>query len=332
MMKKTVLCIFFLIFLTLATCTILSITIEEEMILEVIGYEKRESHNAFSMPKDMYFTDEEGSHLYEVYQGTGWEEGMRAREIQLTGNEFIIDRDYIIVRGASRQPVYGELVNLHSGKDTAPSVYLAVYPKGIPKNNPMLFQAEILEQSEHVLLLYQKEGIQPFTENRAKGGLIQLTASDWSIYSMDALDQMLQNVPTAFLAILILVALAVFGISTCVLVSREVPNKKLILLNCVLIAILLPSLYWVLQRIDFPPSMLPRENIFRVSHYREQFEAMYSALKELSSETTQTYEAMRSVALLKGYGILIIGGAMIGALSLFEFHWVSINTKKMKHT
>ena len=82
-MKKTFFCVFFLIFLTLITCTVLSLKIEEEMTLEVIGYEKRESYDAFIPPKDMLFTDEEGSHLYEVYQGTGWESGLRAREIPL---------------------------------------------------------------------------------------------------------------------------------------------------------------------------------------------------------------------------------------------------------
>ena len=173
-MKKTFFCVFFLIFLTLITCTVLSVKIEEEMTLEVIGYEKRESYDAFIPPKDMLFTDEEGSHLYEVYQGTGWESGLRAREISLYGGSFNVDRNYIVARGASRQPVYGERADLYDGKDTGPSTYVAYYPEGIPEENHYLSQAVILEQSDHVLLLYQENGIFPFTENRAKGGMVQL--------------------------------------------------------------------------------------------------------------------------------------------------------------
>ena len=317
-MKKTFFCVFFLIFLTLITCTVLSVKIEEEMTLEVIGYEKRESYDAFIPPKDMLFTDEEGSHLYEVYQGTGWESGLRAREISLYGGSFNVDRNYIVARGASRQPVYGERADLYDGKDTGPSTYVAYYPEGIPEENQYLSQAVILEQSDHVLLLYQENGIFPFTENRAKGGMVQLEGPGWRVYSLDALEQLMNHVPHAMIAIALVFAVAILGILTCILMCTGGRNKWLIMTNFVLIAFALIALGQVLKLIDFPASMLPSENIFNISHYQTELAEIYSALEQLGSNTTKTYVELRDYALQKGYGILKFGGISIVMFSIME--------------
>lgn len=320
-MKNHVFCVFFLIFLTLVTCTVLSGKIEEEMTLEVIGYPKNTSYDSFSMPKDMYFTDEQGSHLYEVYEGTGWESGLRAREISVEGGYFTVDRDYTIVRGASRQPVYGELVELYDGKDTGPGTYVAYYPNGVPEQNAMLFQAEILEQSEHVLVLYQKAAVQPFTENRTKGGLIQLTAPQWDVYSLDALDQLLRNIPNSMLAIGLVLSVAVLGVCICILSYHAKRNQWLLLLNGILIVFLLNGLSQVLKQIDLPASMLPRDTVFNISHYRRELAAIFDALEELASETTRTYAALRETALRKGYTVLLSAGILSGITAVLELRY-----------
>lgn len=330
-MKKNVLRVFSLILLALVTCTILSTKIEEEMLLEVIGYEKKASYATVSMPTDMYFKDEMGMHLYEVYEGTGWESGLRTREAQMDGGGyFMTDRDYIIVRGASRQPVYGELAELYDGKDTAPATYLAFYPNGIPEENEMLFQAEILEQSEHVLLLYVEDAAQPFMENRVKGGLIQLTASDWRIYSLEALTQLLEHVPMAMITIVILIALGVFGLITYLLARNPDKNKALLIGNIFFILCLLASLSWVLNQIDLPASMLPSENIFRVSHYRTLCGEIFDALEELASETTRTYQVFRSKVLQEGMTVLLLGMAGILAGAVLELLWCGRKSVRKK--
>ena len=320
-MKKTFFSVFFLIFLTLITCTLLAGKIEEEMTLEVIGYEKRESFDAFTPPKDMLFTDEEGSHLYEVYQGAGWESGLRAREIPLYGGSFNVDRNYIVARGASRQPVYGEQAQLYNGKDTAPSTYVAWYPDGIPRENKYLFQVEILEKSDHALLLYQENGVIPFMENRAKGGMVQLAGSDWRVYSLDAMEQLLNNVPHALTAVMLVFAVAVLGCMICVMIYREERNKWLLAFNGILIVVAFVALSQVLKYIDLPASMLPAENIFHVSHYRTMVTAAYTALEELSGETTARMVELRNTMLGRGYGILFGGGAGVLVLAMLELGW-----------
>ena len=320
-MKKTFFSVFFLIFLMLSICTILAGKIEEEMTLEVIGYEKRGSFDAFTPPKDMMFRDEEGSHLYEVYQGTGWESGLRAREIPLYGGSFNVDRNYTIARGASRQPSYGEQALLYDGSDTGPSTYVAWYPEGIPKENKYLFQVEILEKGEHTLLLYQEKGVKPFMENRAKGGMVQLAGSDWRVYSLDALEQLLNHVPNALAAVTLVLVVTVLGLLICVLIFRGERNKWLIVFNGILIAVALIALPEILKPIDLPASMLPMENIFNISHYHTMMTSIYNALEELSGETTMTLVALRDTVLRKGYGILISGCVTVGLIGILELMW-----------
>lgn len=320
-MKKSFFCVFFLIFLTLITCTILAGKIEEEMTLEVIGYEKKTSFDAFSMPSDMFFTDSEGRHLYEVYLGTGWESGLRARELFTENGILVVDRDMTIVRGASRQPVYGELAELYSGKDTAPATYLAWYPQGIPGENKYLFQVEILEQGQHTLLLYQENGVLPFTENRAKGGMVQLSGPDWRLYDLAALEQFLNQIPNALLSVTLVMAVAVLGLLICLLIYRGERNKWLILFNGIGIALGLIVLTQTMKQIDFPASMLPRENIFQISHYRTMMASVYLALGELSGETTKYFAALRATMLGRGYGILTAGGIGLGMIAMVELAW-----------
>ncbi len=325
-MKKKVLCVFSMILLALVTCTILSMKIEEEMTLEAIGWDVKSDYNYNDIPSSMMFTDENGSHAYEIFEGTGWESGLRAREVLLSGDKFYADRDYIIVRGASRQPVYGELARLYDGTETAPSTYLAVYPGGVPEENDLLFQAEILEQSEHVLLLHVQNGIQPFTENRAKNGLIQLASGNWRIYSLEALTQLLESIPMAIASLMIVAALAVFGIQSCALARNLKRNKWLLWFNGFLIIALLGGLIWTLTQIDLPASMLPSENIFRVKQYKTLCGEIFQALNELANVTTRTCLALRARALQEGILVLLLGS--VGVLSIFVCELIWIRRKR----
>lgn len=313
-MKRNVLCAFFMFFLILVTCTILAAKIEEEMTLEVVGWTVKCDYVDTEPPAAMFFFDEYGEHIYEVYEGTGWESGLRTREVPLTYGSFIADRDYIIVRGSSRQPVYGELAQLYDGTDTGPSTYLAVYPNGIPEENEMLFQADILEKSEKVLLLHMEQGTLPFTENRAKGAMIQLAAPGWEVFSLDALTQLLESVPVTAVVFVILFALAVFGVIFAILLRSEHGRPVLLVCSGLLIGGLLIALVVVLKQIDYPASMLPPENIFHVAHYRSECAEIFSALGELDCEVTQYFTDLRAGVLQKSVFILF-GGSLVVLLA-----------------
>lgn len=321
-MKKKVLCVFSLILLALVTCTILSMKIEEEMTLEAIGWDVKASYGSVDVPSALLFTDESGLHAYEIFEGTGWESGLRAREVEIdSGGYFVADRDYVIVRGASRQPVYGELAQLYDGRETAPATYLVFYPNGIPEDNEMLFQADVLEKSDKVLLLHVEQGVLPFTENRAKNGLIQLASSGWKLYSIEALEQFLENIPMAAVVFVILFALMVYGIFTCSMARNLARNRVLMCVNGVLIMGLLGSLIFVLKQIDFPASLLPPENILNFFHYKEELTAIYSVLEVLNSETTRYFVNLRMRVFGEAAIVLMVGTAISLTGLLIEQIW-----------
>ena len=180
---------------------------------------------------------------------------------------------------------------------------------------------EIMEKSDHVLLLYQENGIIPFMENRAKGGMVQLAGSDWRVYSLDALEQLLNNVPHALMAVTLIFAVAIFGIMICVLIYRGDQNKWLIGLNLILIAGAFTAMPPILKQIDLPASMLPLENIFQISHYRTMVTSIYHALGELSGDTTIRMVELRNTMLNRGYGIMLVGGAVSLTIALLELLW-----------
>ena len=91
-MKKQALCFGSLILYILIACTIVSAWIEATMMTQVEQgpVNTKAAHEAVTreLPLRSLFADQEGLHLYEIYDGTGWESGKRIREVSgwsLTG-------------------------------------------------------------------------------------------------------------------------------------------------------------------------------------------------------------------------------------------------------
>ena len=75
---------------------------------------------------------------YEIYEGTGWEAGVRVREVQ----GFSLDEDNVLldnggwgeyVQYASKTLTDGELVEVIRGGDKAADQWLAVFPEDAPE-------------------------------------------------------------------------------------------------------------------------------------------------------------------------------------------------------
>ena len=84
-MKRKALCFFTFVLYVLAACTVLSHWIEETMMTRAeLGPVNTKAAHTFvlrELPERALFRDETGLHLYEVYDGTGWESGKRIREV-----------------------------------------------------------------------------------------------------------------------------------------------------------------------------------------------------------------------------------------------------------
>ena len=55
-----------------------------------------------------------------------------------------------------------------------------------------------------------------------------------------------------------------------------------------------------------------------VTEYRTEMAEIYTALKELGTDTTRTYVRLRAFSLLTGYAILILGCTAVGTLCVKE--------------
>ena len=340
-MKKKVICVFSLILYLLVACTILSNWIETEMMTQVKISERQNRGDSFTFGQSALFSDGEEDHLYEVIDGTGWNSGLRSRElspsqwysdaygkVQFDGSE----QTYRFIVSASRQPQEGDEVAVIESFEKAEDQYLCIYSDGIPEEIVLPKNTEIDAQSETVLLLNQKEAEFPFFEQTAKGLTDTMAAAD-QIISLTESEQFLTGLPSLALAAMILLAGVVLWAFTCLLSIHSEGNKWRIRLNAVIMIALLGYLAFLLQTVELPASMLPAENIFDLQFYSEKFTAIFSSLDALSSESHSVVTAYQTAItdsrkLTQNSGIVILAFILAESMVLLIRSWLSKRKKK----
>ncbi len=141
-LKQKALWVFALIFWLIAACTLFAVKNQELMTPQVTTLSAQNSYSSGSpaeLPLDCLQLDSEGGmHLYEIYEGTGWEAGVRVREVQ----GFSMDEDHVLldnggwgeyVQYASKALTDGELVEVIRGGGKAADQWLAVFPEDAPE-------------------------------------------------------------------------------------------------------------------------------------------------------------------------------------------------------
>lgn len=299
-MKRKVLCVFSLILFLLIFCTFLSMKIEVEMLTQVEVKTIKDSQIYFGdieLPISVLFKDEYQSHLYEVVEGTGWESGMRIQEIasqqyQVSEETQLVTlspgQDYSFVLTASRKPSYGELVEIVEDTQTAPDTYLVYYPTGVSEYESIPEAYKLLAQSENALLLAVEKGTFPYFEHRAKNKLREIATSDMRVFSLTAVERLLENLPMlAVLLLMLLVPVILWGYS-CFQSRNYSENRVILLINTGIAVVLLCCMPSVLTAIDLPASMLPGDNILEFDHYSREFSIVFGALKILGESVKGT--------------------------------------------
>lgn len=336
-MKRKVLCVFSLILFLLIFCTFLSQKIEVEMLTQVelktINGSKIYMGD-ISLPIDALFRDEFQVHLYEVVEGTGWESGTRIQEID--NKIYTVDeenqkvtlspgQDYQFVLTASRQPSYGELVEIIEEPEITPDTYLVYYPSGVPEYEVIPEGYELLSQDENALLLAVEKGTFPHFEHRAKNELCEIAASDMRVFSLTEVEDFLMQLPMlAMLAMLLIVPVMLWA-AACIFSVRD-RSRIIVLLNTILIILTLCLLPQLLEKINLPASLLPSENILDVSHYRTTFGVIFDIVEELEMVSSMK---MKEAAISQVVGIWRISGGVIGVLIFAET--VFLYMKSHKH-
>lgn len=296
-MKKKALLVFILIFWLVGACTFLDMKVEEEMIPQVTAIEPDRGLSWDSdptLPGDCLIEDENGLHLYKIYEGTGWEAGTRVSEEQ---GWFPDENGKLVVSNAwgdfvqySSKPLReGEIVEVIRRGDKVEDHWLAVFPEGgMPEidisNLPNGIGYE--ESGGSAMQFYVSDDQAPFMSGRAKSRVPELYGA--TVYSFNDMAQLLENFTGFGLLLGILAAVVVLWIFSCVFSREARLNRWYLCVNLVIAILLLACVPLVLDTMDLPSSLLPRERITDFGTVTRAMDEFFGALKGFAPPAAET--------------------------------------------
>ena len=269
-MKGKTICFFLGTFWLLLICTILSSSIERQMTVKVQVLEPTPSMLEMNAPMQVYSSEIlSGGNLYESVEGSEWESGFRAEivppELYITeGNEIMLSPEGA---GLSEKILYrtkelfpGAVVQKIMPIQGKEGLYLTLSPKKEPQLSSMT-------------------GKEPYMENLQKEELGLLPEE--RLYSMTELE----NFSNMFLFLgLLLASLAstlFIWIYSWKLSKNVRKHKTPLLVNGGVLTLLLLGIYKLAAALQLSSSLLPKENILDLEHYRETFGFVLKALEKL---------------------------------------------------
>lgn len=332
-MKKKALLIFILIFWLVGACTFLSVKVEEEMIPQVTATEADRGYNwdsPPSLPADCIIEDENGQHVYSIYEGTGWEAGIRVAEVQgwfLMEDSISVSNSWgEFVQYSSKPLREGELVEVVRGGEKVEDHWLAVYPEGLEleldwDGADLPDGVTVEEWSQNAVHFRVENDTAPFMAGRAKSRVPELAGA--TVYSFNDMTKLLDNFTPFGLLVGILAAVLVLWAASC-LFSREAKrNRWYLCVNLALGLILLACVPLVLNAVDLPSSLLPRERITDFGTITGAMDQFFGALKSFDpsgrtalpeSEAGRAMVELRNTVIARPvlYGFF---GALLAALA-----------------
>ena len=312
-MKKQALCFGSLILYILIACTIVSGWIEATMMTQVEQgpVNTKAAHEAVTreLPPRSLFADQEGLHLYEIYDGTGWESGKRIREVSgwsLTSECVSVsgfpDTPYVF--SATRQPRAGEKVLPLESQEWGDDTYLLIFGGELPKDAQLPLEAVGFDVKGNAALMEMRSFPVPFMEQRAKTAS-ELTGFAERIFSLGDTEQFLNQLPRIAGGAAVLLAGLVFLIA-----AWRMPKAGLLrCVNGALAALCLCLL---------PGSLLPEENIFALSHYRTALDTVFNGLAAFP-DAFQALAQARDTAFSASGRVLLLGAGITAGILLLEY-------------
>ncbi len=302
-MKRKVLCAFALLAWILVACTLLSIRIEEQMPARVVASQNTD-RGIKPLPLESVSYDEAGCHAFSVAEGSGWESGLRARELRR--DDYSVEDAQVtvtyapfgsyVVRYASRPLLDGEpLILLPSIVEKKPDIYLLLSETELPELTKLPRSMDLRVRERDLLLLDYADAPQPFLETQGRDTLFNvkelapyihpMLADQLRLYSLTAVEQFLENLPRAALMAVLLVFPFFLLLGACRVAGRgEGRRRWLIWADLVLTAADALALRGVLASIDLPPSLLPRQVIFDFGHYARELGRVLDALRQFDAD------------------------------------------------
>lgn len=296
-MKKKVLCAFSLILYLLAACTILSEKIEIEMRTQVETHEIKGNSMYWSLelPVSYLFQQYGKNTLFEVAESTGWETGLK---VQVISDEawslnsvsepqkvaISLGSQCTFIKTASRTPQTGELVEIIEVPEIQPDLWLVIYSEGVLDFDTLPSGMQIISKGENALLLSVEESKNPFFEHRALGELQQISSEGMRVYSISTVSEFINQIPNLCCVLLLLLVPVIIWVFSCFLSVHADRHKLLLTMNALIAIAFLFLLRVVLNSIDLPAAMLPKDNIFYLQHYKDIFSAITRASKEFPAD------------------------------------------------
>ena len=333
-MRKKALCFFTFVLYVLAACTVLSHWTEETMMTRAeLGPVNTKAAHTFvlrELPERALFRDERGLHLYEVYDGTGWESGKRIREVtgwttQGDGIAYVTGYpDTAYVFSATRQPRAGEQVSLLEFQERGDDTYLLIFEGELPKDAQLPLEAVGFEVKGNAALMEMRSFPVPFMEQRAKTAS-ELTGFAERIFSLGDTEQFLNQLPRIAGGAAVLLAGLVFLIA-----AWRMPKAGLLrCVNGALAALCLCLLPGTLSKILLPGSLLPEENVFALSHYRTALDTVFNGLAAFP-DAFQALAQVRDTAFSASGRVLLLGAGITAGILLLEcgLQWAQKRRKR----
>lgn len=308
-MKKKVFCAGALALWFLLFCTFLSLRVEEMMIPRVAAVTPTKPMDSMKdvLPLECLSRNEAGEIcLYTLYEGSGWESGWRVGLAPPNQYEIDLERGRVslqiggqFIACAAKQPLPGEEARIVKENETAEGLWLAFCPGGKEGEWQPAEGFSVQARADGWLLVAAPETPQPFMEGRARAQLFGSTALDQdpgAVYSLNDVESFLgQLLLLSGLGALILFTLILWA-GSCRLLRKPKKYKLPLLLNGALFLLSTAALPLLLNAVNLPQSLLPTWVIVDIPHYRWEFGDIFSALRLLAGEGSQTAQDLLSQA------------------------------------
>lgn len=335
-MKKKVLCVFALITWLLVFSTLFSLWSEQAMVPEVVLTQPKSQigSTVSTLPLDCMTLDADGnSVIFQMIEGTGWEEGNRAsllepRAYSFTPEEIEVQYSFgTIIRYTTKTPRPGELVEPLSKRENRPDEWLITGQEDalVLKEGAAEIYGVPAKTNGAMLISVDKTST-PFLPGEAMSGLFEpdsFGTGQKKIYSLAEMRDFTASLELLALAPGLALLVFVLWVYSCALTKNPKRNwKKLAMSGGLSVAALL-AVGLILPAVSLPSSLLPSRNIVDLGHYSAEFSEIFAALHTFAAEGNQIAAAALSqarTALWTSLAILLAGivlGVAIVAMEVF---------------
>jgi hypothetical protein len=255
------------------------------------------------LPADCLIWEENGIHLYKIEEGTGWSYGTRAASVA--------ENEYMLANGTLRVQNWANYNFIHySSKTIADGDLIEVQTTTPGEEGSYLVLSD--ENEAQLVSLTLDE---PFMEAQAKSAL---SMQQGKVYSLTEVRKFLKNLPLLALLLVFLIVPVILWVYSCANLRKFSGNKRPLFINGAISLLMTGGIAWLGNRIALPSSLLPDNNIFQISHYRQEFSAIFQNLATFMDPAVSGVTRAATQNLWYAGGILLLGVVFTVVVVLLE--------------